>query len=386
MKPALLALLGTLLPLAMTAHADTTPKTAPHTLVYIGTYTNTQSKGIYVGHFNEETGEISGLTLAAETQSPSFLAFHPNHKYLYATNETGQFVGHTGGEVSAFEIDPSSGKLRAINHRASEGSYPCHLSVDKAGKTVAVANYGGGLISYAIGADGSLSEPVSLIKPQGSSVHPTRQKEPHAHSINFDPSGHYAIAADLGIDKLLSFKVEHSKLVENDPAYSIVAPGSGPRHFAFAPNGKFGYVVNEMGCSVAAFQYDGKRGQLQEIQMVSALPAGETLRREFTGSEIQVHPSGRFVYASIRGLHIITVFEVDEATGRLTPRQYVPTGGKTPRNFRISPNGHLLLAANQDSDNIVAFRIDPKTGELTPTGKQTEIARPVCMQFLQVGR
>jgi 6-phosphogluconolactonase len=386
MKLALAALVGTLLPLAMSAHADTPQKETPYTLVYIGTYTGTQSRGIYVGRLDEMTGEISRLTLAAETQNPSFLAIHPNHRFLYATNESGQFAGHSGGEVTAYAIDPVTGKLREINHRASEGSNPCFISIDKTGKTAAIANYGGGLVTYAIRTDGSLSEPLSKITPKGSSINPGRQKEPHSHSINFDASGHHAVAADLGIDKLLSFKVEHGNLVANDPAYNVVTPGSGPRHFTFSPDGKFGYLLNELSCTVTVFQYDAARGQLQEVQTVSALPPTEVLHPAYSGAEIQVHPSGHFAYASIRGLNIITVFEVNGDTGQLTPRQYVATGGKTPRNFRLSPNGRLLLAANQDSDTIVAFHVDPRTGELTPTGKQTQVAKPVCIKFLTVER
>jgi 6-phosphogluconolactonase len=352
-------------------------------IVYIGTYTGPKSQGIYMTRIDAATGALTTPQLAGEVKNPSFLTIHPNHKYLYAVGELSEFQGKKTGAVSAFSIDPASGKLTLINQQSSGGDGPCFVSADKEGRNALVANYGGGSVEcIPIKPDGSLATPTSFIQHTGSSVDPARQKEPHAHSINVTPDGRLAIAADLGLDKLLIYNVDADRgtLTPGDPPFAKTPPGGGPRHLAFSPNGKYAYIINEMGCSVTAFAYDAAKGTLTEVQTLSALPGEKSPK--YSGAEVQVHPSGKFVYASIRGLDMIAIFKADESTGKLTPAGHAKSGGQTPRNFRIDPTGTFLLTANQGTGNVVVYRIDPKTGNLTPTGASVDVASACCIKFL----
>jgi len=353
-------------------------------LMYVGPYTRGESKGIYAYRFQPSTGKVTPLGLAVATPNPSFVAVHPNRRYLYAVSEIGNFEGKRSGAVSAFSIDAKTGKLTLLNTVPSGGGGPCHLIVDKTGKTLLVANYGGGSVaSFPVKADGSLGEAASFFQHTGSSVNPKRQQGPRAHSTTISPDNRFAFFSDLGLDEVTIYKLDAatSKMEPNDPPYVKVKPGSGPRHFTFHPNGRFGYVVNEMGSSVTAFSYDPAKGALTEIQMVSTLPS------DFTGenndAEIEVHPSGKFLYASNRGHDSIAVFSVDPKKGTLTRLELVPSGGKIPRNFAIAPEGKYLFAANQDSDNIVQFKIDQASGKLTPTGETWKLGAPVCIVFVR---
>ncbi|MFA0783123.1 MAG: hypothetical protein YYHSYBAR_001514 [Candidatus Fervidibacter sacchari] len=347
--------------------------------VYVGTYTGRGSKGIYAFEFNLQTGEASQPRLVAETPNPSFLAIHPSLRFLYAVNEI--WGGNKEGTVSAFVIQPDGG-LQFLNQQPSKGVGPCHLTVDKTGKFVLVANYGSGSVAVLpILPDGRLGEATCAIQHEGKSVNPQRQEGPHAHSVNLDPANKFAIVADLGIDKLLVYQFDAAKgtLKPNDPPFVATAPGAGPRHVAFHPNGKFVYAINELNSTVTAYRYDAVKGTLTEIQTVSTLPQGFTGTN--TTAEVQVHPSGRFLYGSNRGHDSIAIFAID-GEGKLTFVGHQPTQGKTPRNFGIDSTGTYLLAANQDSDNLVVFRIDPQTGKLEPTGLTLEIPMPVCVKFL----
>jgi 6-phosphogluconolactonase len=257
--------------------------------------------------------------------------------------------------------------------------------VDKTGKTVLVANYGGGSVAaLPIAADGRLGKATAAIQHKGSSVNQQRQSAPHAHSINIDSSNRFAVAADLGLDKLLIYRLDAAKgtLTPNDPPFASVAPGSGPRHFAFHPNGKFAYVINEMLCTVTAFSFDEKTGSLRELQTITTLP--HEVRSGYSTAEIVAHPSGKFLYGSNRGHDSIALFAVDTETGKLTALGHEPTGGKTPRNFAIDPTGTFLLAENQESDTIVVFRIDQASGKLKPTGHVANVPTPVCVRFLEL--
>jgi 6-phosphogluconolactonase len=313
------------------------------------------------------------------------LAVHPNGRFLYAANEIGDYEGKKAGSVTAFVRDPRSGRLTRLDQESSGGTAPCHLVVDRKGRNVLVANYGGGSVAaLPVAKDGSLSPATAFLQHTGSSVNAARQKEPHAHSINLDAANRFAVAADLGLDKLMVYRLDSAKgtLVPNDPPFALVRPGSGPRHFAFHPDGKRAYVINELNCTLTAFRYDRKKGVLVEDQTISTLPAGQAMKPEFSTAEVQVHPSGKFVYGSNRGHDTIAVFQVDAKTGRLTPVDHTPSGGRTPRNFGIDPTGQFLLAANQSSDNVAVFRIEAKTGRLTPTGQTIEVGSPVCVKFV----
>jgi 6-phosphogluconolactonase len=319
----------------------------------------------------------------AETVNPSFIAIHPNRQYLYAVNEVNTYEGQSAGSVSSFSLDAKTGKTRFLNKVSSRGADPCHLSLDRTGKWVLVANYSGGSIAaFTIKADGSLGEASAFVQHTGSSVNPQRQRGPHAHSINLSPDNRFAIASDLGLDQVLIYRFDADKgtLSPSNPPFAKVKPGAGPRHFAFHPSGRFAYEINEIASTVTAFAYSLEHGILEEMQTISTLP------KEFSGNnstaEIEAHPNGRFLYGSNRGHNSIAVFTIDSSKGTLTQLEQVPTQGKTPRNFAIDPTGAYLFAANQGSDNIVVFRIDQKTGGLSPTGNVLEVPSPVCVIFL----
>ncbi len=351
--------------------------------VYLGTYTQGESEGIYVAPFDARTGEVGEAKLAAKSTNPSFVALHPSGDYLYAVGETGDFEGKPSGCVHAFSVDRATGSLRHLNTQASGGSGPCHLSVDRAGRAVLVANYGGGsAVSLAIGSDGRLGEMLSLQQHEGSSVNAGRQAAPHAHSINLDHANRFAFVADLGIDQIVGYRYEDGYLRrEGAPPSVALAPGSGPRHFAFHPTRAFAYVINELRSTITVFGYDPSSGKLDTRQTISTLP-DDYPQPSYT-AEVVVHPSGKFVYGSNRGHDSIAVFQVDDETGGLTRVQIQSTQGKTPRNFAVDPTGRFLLAENQDSGSVVTFRIDSDTGKLAPTGSVRNVPMPVCIKFLE---
>ena len=351
-------------------------------LIYAGTYTGPKSQGIYALRFNSGKGTVDTLGLAGEIENPSFLALHPNHKYLYAVSELGN-NGKNIASVSAFSIDAATGKLTLLNKVATGGGGACHLVVDKTQKMLLVANYGtGSVAAFQVRQDGTLSEVSALKQHAGSSVNPKRQRGPHAHAVVLSPDNRFAFVPDLGLDEIVSYKIDPSKatLTANDPPFVKLTPGLGPRHLAFHPNNKFAYGLNEMGSSVTALSYDARSGALKALQTISTLPEGFT--GENNSAEIAIDRAGRFLYASNRGNDSITQFAIDAGKGTLTKIEVTSTQGKTPRNFVIDPTGRYLLAANQDSDNIVIFRIDQHSGKLSPTGTMVNMPAPVCLQFV----
>jgi len=354
-------------------------------LVYVGTYTRGASKGIYAYRFNAATGEIAELGLAAETPNPSFLALHPNGKFVYAVSEVAETDGKKGGAVSAFAIDRATGRLNFLNRVSSGGAGPCHVNVDKSGRALLVANYGGGSVgALPIRADGRLGEAGAVIQHAGSSVNPKRQQAPHAHSVNLSPDNRFVIAADLGLDKLMVYRLDAATaaLTPHVPPHAALKPGAGPRHFTFHPNGRYAYAINELHSTVSVFRYDAQRGAFDEAQTVTTLPEG--FSGESYTAEVLVHPNGRFLYGSNRGHDSIAVFAIDQTNGTLSPVEHRPTEGKWPRNFNLDPAGAFLFAANQNSDSVVVFRVDQKTGRLTPTGQKLEVGSPVCVKFVAV--
>ena len=379
-------------PLLLFATAAYPQKPAPNKLylVYVGTYTHkTESKGIYAYRFDPGVGKLTSLGVAAESEDPSFVVVHPSGRYLYAVNEIDHFGGQKSGAVSAFSIDPKTGKLTMLNQAATQGAGPCHISLDKTGKFALAANYdGGSIVIFPIREGGSLAPASAFIQHSGSSVNKERQEGPHAHWIGTSPDNRLALAADLGLDEILVYRFNAAKgaLTPNTPPFAKLNPGAGPRHLVFHPNGKFAYVLTEMGSSVTAFAYKASIGSLSSLQTVSTL---SILRKDYAGpkeaAEIAVSPSGKFLYASNRaGIDTISAFSVDTAKGTLKLKDEYPTMGKTPRNFAIDPTGKFLLAANQESNNIVIFRIDSTTGALTPTGEIVEVPAPVCITFVAV--
>ncbi len=371
---------------ATTASNHPTDSAGPHQFwVYVGTYTSPTngSKGIYLLNMDTQSGELTPKGLVAEVKSPSFLAAHPNRRFLYAVGEIFEFQGTKNGAVSAFAIDPPTGKLTLLNQQPSGGQGPCHVTVDPTGKCVLTANYTTGTVAVLpIDKEGRLGQPSAIDQHKGSGPNARRQQSPHAHSINIDPAGRFAFAPDLGADKVFvyRFRANDGSLVANDPPATLIAPGSGPRHFAFHPRGRFAYVINELTSTVTAFSYDAQRGVLKELQTISTLPEGFT-GESFT-ADIHVHPSGKFLYGSNRGHDSIAIFAIDEQTGRLSAIGHEPTRGKKPRNFAIDPSGSWLLAANQDSNTIVVFGIDLRTGRLTTTGNPLDVPSPVCLRLV----
>ena len=356
-------------------------------LFYVGTYTEegSKSKGIYAFRYDAATSEITPLGLAAETTNPSWVTLHPNGRFLYAVNEVGNYKGPNSGGVSAFSVDRTTGKLTFLNEVASRGADPCYVTVDRSGKYVLVANYtGGSIAAFPILADGKLGEASAFVQHTGKGTNPERQEGPHAHSIDLSPDNRFAMVDDLGLDELLVYKFDSRKgsLTPNDPPFAKLDAGAGPRHFVLRPDGKFAYVIAEMGHTVTVFSNDASGGKLQPIQTITTLP------KDFNGrnddAEIRIHPSGKFLYASNRGDDSIAIYAIDETKGTLTQVAITHTGGKEPRNFEIDPTGTLLFAANQKSDTIVVFRVDQKTGQLTPTGKVLEVGSPVSLKFLAV--
>ncbi len=349
--------------------------------VFVGTYTGPKSEGIYAFDFDNETGEAQALGLAAKTSNPSFLALSPDRRFLYAVNEDAQWNGMQGGSVTAFAIPEKGASLKQLNQQSTQGAAPCHLSVAGTGKVVLAANYGGGsVVTLPVRPDGSLGGSAVFIQHTGSSVNPNRQKEPHAHSINVSPDDRYALVADLGVDKVFVYQLDPNlgALIPNNPPALNLTPGSGPRHFAFSPNGKLAFVINEMASTLTSLSFDASRGALSEIQTVSTLPAD--FKGESSTAQVCVHPNGKFVYGSNRGDDSIVVFSVSPE-GKLGWVERVSTQGRTPRNFNIDPSGRFLWAANQSSDSIVVFRINPDTGKLTPVGKPLSVGSPVCVVF-----
>jgi 6-phosphogluconolactonase len=365
-------------------HAADPPK---ELLAYFGTYTSGgKSKGIYCYKLDLASGKLTEVGVTEGIKNPSFVAISPSGKNLYAVSEVSE-GGKPTGAVTAFALDPKSGKLTALNHQSSEGAGPCHVSVDKTGKCVLVANYGGGSIaSYQIADDGTLKPAASAIQHEGSSIDPNRQKEPHAHSINVSPDNRFAFAADLGLDQVLIYKLDPAKgtMVANEPAFGETPKGGGPRHFAFRPDGRFAYVCNEMKSSVTAFAYDAEKGALREIQTISTLPADQQELKGNSTAEIQVHPSGKFLYCSNRGHDSLAIFTIDEKTGQLTAAGHQKTIGKTPRNFGIDPTGAYVIACNQSTDNVAVFKVDQASGKLSQVGDLVAIPAPVCVKFVAV--
>jgi 6-phosphogluconolactonase len=354
-------------------------------LVYVGTYTQGLSKGIYLTRLDLSRGTLEPATVAAEVANPSFLAIAPEGKFLYAIGELNELGGKRGGAVSALATDPANGKLTLLNQQSTQGAGTCHLAIARDGKHVVVANYTGGSAScLSIEPNGRLGKVVCLVQHKGASINQRRQEGPHAHGVYLDAANRFLVVPDLGLDKLMIYRFDEATgmLTANDPPFLATAAGAGPRHFAFHPNGRYAYVINELNSTLSAMSYDAEHGVLHPLQTVSTLPP--RFHGVNTCAEVQVHPSGKFVYGSNRGHNSIAIFAIDAGTGKLRYVGHEPTRGKEPRNFAIDPSGGYLLAANQSSDNVVVFRIDAGTGRLRATGSTAHVPMPVCVTMLSL--
>ena len=343
---------------------------------YVGTYTTGTSKGIYAYDLDAKSGKLSPLGLMAETPSPSFLAWHPSGKFLYAVNEAGK------GSVTSFAVDPASHKLTQINQQPSMGDSPCHLAVDHTGKALIIANYGGGsAVSYPIAADGSIGAAASVMQHKGKGMDPKRQEAPHVHSAYLSNDNKIVYIADLGLDKVFRYALDPAtaKLTPADPPSFQLKPGFGPRHIAFTKDESTAFVVNEMGNKVTVFKRDATGG-MTEFESVSTLPAN--FAGQSTTAEIQLSAKGNVLYASNRGHDSIAVFSV-KPNGETKLIQNISSGGAMPRSFTLDPSGNFLLAANQKGDNIVVFRVDAGSGKLTDTKVRATMSAPVDLLFVK---
>jgi 6-phosphogluconolactonase len=381
----MLIVLRRLAPLFIAAAFALSPAAAADLLVYFGTHSSGPGLGFSIAHFDTATGALSPPRFDVEAAAPAFFVIHPNGRHLYTCNSIDMFQGRPGGAVSAYAIDPTTGNLTLLNQQPAGGSDPSYICLDHTGSFVLVANYQSGNIAiFALKSDGSLGKRTAFVQHIGRSVDPRRQTQAHAHSIIVDPTNRFALVADLGLDRLFVYRFDekNGSLRPNDPPFAPVTPGSGPRHVKFHPNGRWAYLISEMGSTVTAFDWDPANGALREFQTVSTLPA------DFKGAsacaEIEVHPSGRFLYASNRGHDSLAVFTIDPDTGRLALLQHVSTQGKTPRNFAFDVTGDWLICTNHDSNNAVVFRVDGTTGRLTPAGPPVSVPSPFCERFLRV--
>jgi 6-phosphogluconolactonase len=351
-----IALLLTAVPFLLGAHKEDIRT------VYLGTYTQKGSQGIYIARFNGKTGALSQPELAAESADPSFLALHPSGPYLYAVNEG-------TAQVSAFSVDAATGKLTLLNQQSTGGKGPCHLALDSTGRMLAVANYdGGSLATFPVAPDGRIGDRKTFIQFSG--------EKPHGHSTTFTADNQRLLVNDLGGDATHVYKVTPDTAEITEESVGKAEPGAGPRHLAIAPSAKFVYVLNELRSSVTRFSFAG--GALQKLDSVSTLPP--SFKGKNSGAEIAFGSRGRYLYTSNRGNDSIAVFAVDPG-GIIRVVQTTSSGGHTPRSFAIDRSGKWLLAANQDSDNIVVFHIDPKTGWLKQAGVEVKLSSPVCVLF-----
>ena len=346
-------------------------------LLYIATQ-NPEKMGITVAEFDSATGKLSAPRMIQETRDPAHFTVTPDGRHLYMCN-TG-----TPGGVSAFAIkDRKTGALELLNYKEAKGRGPSYVSVDKSGQYVLDANYGGGYVEvFSLDKKGALDQQTAFVQLAGSSVHPQRQTKPYAHWIRTDPSGKFVLVADLGMDEIVVYKLDHKAgtLTPNDPPFVKVPGGMGPRHLVFHPNGKWLYAIAEMGNQVMAFNWDSAKGALTQFQSVNTLDA--SFKDASTAAEIAVHVNGKSLYMSNRGEDSIVVYSIDAMSGELAFKQRVASRGKVPRYFTFDPTNKWLIVANNEGANVSVFSVDGGTGELAPVGEPVALVKPMGVVFL----
>jgi 6-phosphogluconolactonase len=353
-------------------------------LLYVGTYTTDgHSKGIYLVRMSRDSGALSLVGLVGTTSNPSFLTLSADGKVVYAVNEVAKFGERATGSVTAFARDRATNMLRELSSQPTGGADPCYVTTDRRGKSVLVANYSGGSVAaFPISSNGDIGVVSSFVQHQGKGPDAERQEGPHAHCVMPDPSNRFVLVADLGLDRIFvyGFDERSAKLTPKPVTEGTLAPGAGPRHLAFHPNGRIVYVANELNSTITVFRYDPRTGSLLARQTVPAI--SETTSVKNFPADLHVHPSGRFLYMSNRGPDSISAFTIDDVNSDLRPLQRESTGGKWPRNFAVDASGKFLLVANQRSDDIHSFRIDARSGNITPTGQSVSVPSPVCLRFI----
>lgn len=353
--------------------------------VYFGSHRSGPGIGFSLARFDTVTGVLTKPEFLLEAAAPAFFVIDAGGKHLYTSNSIDTYNGKQEGTITSYSIDPKTATLALLNVKPAGGSDPSFISLDKTGKFALDANYrGGNICVYAIQPDGSFGERTAFVQHTGKSIDPQRQTRPYAHAIITDPSNRFALVPDLGVDKVFIYRFDQvtGSLIPNDPPHIDLKPGSGPRHVRFHPNGKWVYVLTEMGNTINVFNWDGAKGSLQLTQ--SALTVPETFTGTSTSAEIEVHPTGSFVYTSNRGHDSLAVYRVDPENGSLLLLQLISSGGKTPRNFALDPTGKWIICTNHGSDNAVVFAIDGQTGRLTQKGDPISVPYPFCQRFLPV--
>ncbi len=349
--------------------------------VYVGSYTRKTSKGVYGFKFNATSGKLTSMGLAAEIPSPSSIAANPNGKFLYTANER-EFNEVMGTKVSTFAIDQQTGALTLLKRTVSGGDGPAHVLIDPTGKVAIVNNYRGGNVAVMpILADGTLGEPNMVDQHTGHGGNAKRQPSPHPHHAILTADGKYAITTDNGNDQVMVYHFDAAKgtITPNDPPSFKEKPANAPWHIVLHPNGKFAYVTNEIPSTVTAFSFDESDGTLHEIETIPTV-TGDVDKNE--PSEIKIDKAGKFLYIANRGRDDIAIFAIDQNKGTLKLVEYIPTGGKTPRNIAFDPTGNFMLVGNQFSNTLVAFKVDSKTGHLTSTGQSLDCQEPTSIVFV----
>jgi len=355
--------------------------TAEEPLVFISAFAPGDKGAIHAFKLNPKTGELKLVKRTTDMEHPFFLAVSPDNKYLYSIHAPGKFGGKENEYVAAYELEGRTGKLKLLNRQSSQGTASCYLDIDKAGKAVVVANYStGSVASLPVKKDGSLGEAATFSQHTGSSVSPKRQKEPHAHCSVISPDQKFVFAADLGLDKIMSYQLDSqtAKLTPSPQPFVRTIPGAGPRHLTFHPNGKQLYVINELKNSVTEFDYDPTTGTLIEQETISTLP------EDFEGTsycaDLKITPDGRFLYGTNRGHDSIAAYRIDD-DGKLSLLEIEPSLGKGPQNLATTADGRFLICANMPGNNVIVFQIDDQSGKLTPLGDPIEIPSPSCIMI-----
>ncbi len=359
-------------------------------LVFIGTYTQPikfgtgqilegKGEGIYLFNLSLETGALTHMHTVTDAVNPSYLVLNKKNQCLYVVNELKEYNGKASGAVSSYSFSVADQTLQYINSQPTNSTDPCHVETSKDDAYIYVSNFMSGSISvFPLGTNGELKPMKQFIQHHGSSVNPVRQNGPHAHSVVFSPDHRYVFVPDLGLDKLMIYKINDNLLDEPKAAYYETFPGAGPRHCTFSPDGRYCYLINELNSSIEVLAYDQASAGLISLQIVSSLPE-DVDGTDNTCADIHLTPDGKFLYGSNRGHNSLIIYQIDQNSGLLSYIDCTPCGGEIPRNFDIDPTGHYLLCANQDSDNITIFEIDPDIGLLKQTSKVT-INTPVCVK------
>lgn len=367
--------------LGLTRFSRFAPLPNEQELLYVGSYTDAKrTEGIALVRFDTRSGGLELVRTVDAGPNPSFLAVHPNGRVLYAVNEVAERAGQRAGGVGAFSV-AADGSLARLGDQSSQGAGPCYVSVDRSGRAVLVANYDGGSVALLpIARDGGLAPATSVDQHHGHGRDAERQEAPHAHCIVSDPSNRFALAADLGLDRVMLYRLDAAagSLQRVEDGDAALSPGAGPRHIAFNPKEPLVYVVGELDSTVTTLRFDAKTGRLTTIDSQSSLPAGWSGKSY--AADIHVAPSGNVLYVSNRGHDSIAVFSI-ATSGALALQQHIAAGGTWPRNFTLDPTGRWLLLANQNSGSIVVLAREPRTGLLSPTSQRLEIASPVCLRF-----